>query len=207
MLWVDQNAKDRAVGPDQPEHDAQYMRWPGKPAPAHELQFRELINILYRRSRMIVTIAVVGTTLAGVVGLVVSPKYTATVEVAVEPQEAAPGKRSFAPTEESPIDTQVTLLTSRDHLDRVLTNLTADPEFRAMVPGGDIAAGGNGTDLSGDPASRPAATEKPDDPMITSDVGPLNFRELVRRLKIWIGALGGRGGGSVLSAEQLERGL
>jgi len=207
MLWVDQNAKDRAVGPDQPEHDAPYMRWPAKPAPAHELQFHELINILYRRSRMIVTIAVVGTMLAGVVGLVVSPKYTATVEVAVEPQEAVPGKRSFSPTEESPIDTQVTLLTSRDHLDRVLTNLTADPEFRAMMPGDDIAAGANGTDLSGDPASRPAATEKPADPMITDDVGSLSLGELVRRLKIWIGALGGRGGRSVLSAEQLERGL
>jgi len=109
---------------------------------------------------MILTVTILGTMLAAIVGLLISPKYTATAEIAVEPQQGVAVGRAFSPTDESPIDTQVTMLGSRDHLKRVLDSLSEEAEFRAAVPtaGRESAAT---ADVAGDALLMPTLRPRP----------------------------------------------
>jgi uncharacterized protein involved in exopolysaccharide biosynthesis/MinD-like ATPase involved in chromosome partitioning or flagellar assembly len=210
MLWAlaNEHPSDGTTEPDRPrlpEHDVRDVQKDNAPPIARELHFHELVGILYRRSRMILIVTVLGTMLAAIVGLLISPKYTATAEIAVEPQQGVAVGRAFSPTDESPIDTQVTMLSSRDHLKRVLDSLSEEAEFRAAAPAA-VRESAATADVAADAPSRPVVAESPADPT-TTEVGSLSLGELARRLKMWIGALGKGGHGTAMSAEQLERGL
>jgi polysaccharide biosynthesis transport protein len=185
-------------------HDVGAGRQAATPRAGRDLQFWELAQILYRRRRMILIIAVAGTVLAAIAGLLVSPKYTATAQIAVQPPPANSGVRVFSPTDESPIDTQVAMLTSYDHLNRVAESLSKGAKFKAAGP-----AGGDESKLDAKGPSQSTGPKeeknKVDAPM--PEARSLSLAELGRRLKIWISVLHRSGNGQALTAEQIHRNL
>ncbi|WP_051383167.1 Wzz/FepE/Etk N-terminal domain-containing protein [Bradyrhizobium sp. WSM3983] len=136
---------------------------------APEPGFQQVIGILRRRSKLILTIAGVGTMLAGIAGLLITPKYTATAQV-VQVQGATPLNPEAL---QQAVDTQVTMLTSPYHLRHVLDSFRNDPHFRGLT-----------SDVGADPAitPKPGQAER-------SEAGPLGLMELKRRLGVWIGPL------------------
>lgn len=100
-----------------------------------EPQFHQLLNILQRRRGLILAMAAFGAILAGIGGLLIPPEYTAKVQIVIEVQPAAllGGQRTAIPqaADEAVIQTHVTALTSRDHLQHVLDSLSEDPTFQA----------------------------------------------------------------------------
>jgi uncharacterized protein involved in exopolysaccharide biosynthesis len=211
MLLVSEDKRHahRTIEPVRPrrsEHDVKDVRQASTPPIVRELHFHELVGIFYRRRLMILTVAIVGTMLATVVGLLISPKYTATASIAVEPQQDVTRGRALSPMDESPIDTQVAMLMSHDHLERVLDSLSQDPAFRSVVFQQRYGSGFTATGPAGEAASQPANTGSLDDPTM-AEGGSLSFKELSRRLKMWMGALTRFGRGTALNAEQLKRSL
>ncbi|MBV8963600.1 MAG: AAA family ATPase [Hyphomicrobiales bacterium] len=103
------------------------------PVQVSDPPFRQLTGILYRRIGLVVGVAVLGTCLAGAVGLLIPPKYTAKAQIVVEPQAGqVNGQTASAPLADEPaIDTQVTMLTSHDNLQRVVDSLAKNPESLA----------------------------------------------------------------------------
>ena len=95
--------------------------------------FRQLLGILYRRMGLVLGVAALGTCLAGAVGLLIPPRYTAKAQIVVEPQAGQlNGQMAAAPVADEPaIDTQVTMLTSHDNLQRVVDSLAKNPELPA----------------------------------------------------------------------------
>ena len=55
------------------------------------LQLRQLINLLRRRWKLIIVAAGVAVGLAGSIGLVLPPRYTATAQVIVDPPRSSSG--------------------------------------------------------------------------------------------------------------------
>ncbi|MBV9752712.1 MAG: hypothetical protein JO188_09355, partial [Hyphomicrobiales bacterium] len=87
------------------------------PVQVSDPPFRQLTGILYRRIGLVVGVAVLGTCLAGAVGLLIPPKYTAKAQIVVDPQGGqGNGQSASAPLADEPaIDTQVTMLTAHDN--------------------------------------------------------------------------------------------
>jgi polysaccharide biosynthesis transport protein len=178
---------------------------------APELQFQQLAGILRRKSRLILAMALLGTTLAAFVGLLIAPKYTAKAQIVVEPQ-FVPGPIGAAPVnDETVIDTQVTTLTSRDHLQRVLDSLADDPEFRAGVVKAAPAAAVLANDDKAESRSPPTGEEAagpPEGESLTEIKHrfnlwwPLTLKEIKRRLDLWTSM---HAQGAALSFEELER--
>jgi polysaccharide biosynthesis transport protein len=174
---------------------------------AHEPHFRQMAGVLYRRFWLIFTIAFVGTILATIVALLIPPKYTAYVQLVVEPAQAGlTNERAPAasPTEES-IDTHVSLLGSRDHLQRVAETLLQDSEVRTQVPtlgqyAATVARSADADFSQSTDSDRDAAS------METASASKI-MSELSRRLKVWISALPGSRAGAGALLEQLERGI
>ncbi len=184
----------RATDSMPPGRDVKNEQQNSKPTMATEPHFQQLIGVLRRRSRLILTMAAFGTILAGVTGLLITPKYTAKAQIVVELQAAT----LLSPEAvQQAIDTHVTMLISSNHLQHVVDSLLEDPEFRGAVP----KAGASETN----PAATAEAPAKP----VATEVGPLGFRELERRLNIWIRALTRRnsGDGTGLSFDEIERRL
>jgi len=164
-------------------------RWKSDKSAADPLHFLELIHLLRRRKHMILSIALWGATLVFVVGLLMPPKYTAKAQIAIDPPSNA--QATALPKDEGSIETHVTILLSRDHLQHVADTLGEDPQFHPVAP-----------------AAQPSQTEH------TADRGPLHPTpahwlpspwELAHRLRIWVG--GFSGGETALNADQLERHL
>src|SRR5216683_2235112 len=93
MLWPHgaENSGERAADADRSvlaDRGARSMPPAGEPTTVREIQFHQLVGIVRRRGRLIFAIAAIGTTLAGVVGLSIPPKYTARAQIVVEPQQA-----------------------------------------------------------------------------------------------------------------------
>ena len=61
--------------------DFENERQDGKRTIAPEPNFLQVIGILRRRSKLILTAAALGTILAGITGLLITPKYTATAQI------------------------------------------------------------------------------------------------------------------------------
>src|SRR6266566_2219547 len=97
-----------ATPPPPPSgHDIMSKQLNNEPTIAPELHFQQLTSILRRRSRLILTMAAFGTILAGVTGLLITPKYTAKAQIVVEPQAAT----LLSPEAvQQAIDTHVTML-------------------------------------------------------------------------------------------------
>jgi uncharacterized protein involved in exopolysaccharide biosynthesis/Mrp family chromosome partitioning ATPase len=153
-----------------------------------DLHFVRLASILRRRSRLILTAAAVGAMLAAAVGLLIPPKYTATAQIVVEPRQVdfVDGlAAAIRATDDSAIDTQVTMLSSRDHLRRVIEDLSPGREFRA-APKAETEPDPMASRPAGDMPSQPTGGEGPA-ALSASPAGSSNVGELVRRLKVWFG--------------------
>jgi succinoglycan biosynthesis transport protein ExoP len=164
-----------------------------------EVHFRHLAGILWRRWRLIMTIGLSGAALAGLLGLVLPPKFTAKAQIVFEPQRFRPA--AGAHVDEAAIETQVTMLTSRSHLQRVLESFHADPESVLEAPQaqtGPDANVGNGWKESGarllvqsatasvakDALSETAGSEEAAASLAVG-IAALNFDELDRRLNAY----------------------
>jgi uncharacterized protein involved in exopolysaccharide biosynthesis/Mrp family chromosome partitioning ATPase len=164
-----------------------------------DLHFSQLVAILRRRSSLILMIAGIGTALAAVVGLLIPPRYTATtqliVELPVNVTERAPGVSALAET----IDTHVTLLSTRDHLQRVIESLLRDPKFG---PEARTAADPGPIPDTGRDAPASVAEHQPTDAAATEATG---LAELGRRLSVWLGELRRSGSTTVPQLDAFER--
>jgi uncharacterized protein involved in exopolysaccharide biosynthesis/Mrp family chromosome partitioning ATPase len=166
----------------------------GRPLLAGDLHFGQVAGILRRRSRLILTIVVIGTALATLVGLLIPPKYTAVAQLAIEaPAVTAQGVSTI----DESIDTHVTLLSSRDHLQRVIESLLQDPEFQPAAsnradPTLSVSHG----------ALRSAALDQPADSTATETTW---LNELKRRLNVWVGEFRRSGRTTVPLLDEFER--
>ncbi len=182
------------------EHDAPGAQPAGKPQPAGELHFNQVIAILRRRSPLILTIAGIGTVLAIVVGLLIPPKYTAMAQLVIEaPAGSAAERASGVSALDESIDTHVTLLSSRDHLQRVIESLSQDPELRPAAPN---TADPEPTLGASSGAPQSAVLDRPMGSTATETTG---LNELKRRLSVWLGPLRRSGSTAVPSLEEFER--
>ncbi len=151
-----------------------------------EVYQRDLGSVLRRRSRLIAGIAVLGTTLIFVGGLLIPAHYTAKAQLVVDPQQVGVMAHQAAVIEQSPDEpavlTEMTALSSHDHLQRVLDSLARDREFRAVIAGA------------------PAASDKQNEGdwwrtvrtwfaqpwlALTGEAGVPNMRQLERHLKVY----------------------
>jgi polysaccharide biosynthesis transport protein len=194
-------AADGTAHPDKAP-TAERAQLSDKPRLVGELHFNEVVAILRRRSPLILAIAGIGTVLAIVVGLLIPPKYTAIAQLVIEAPagsaatERAPGVSAL----DESIDTHVTLLSSRDHLQRVIESLLQDPEFRSAVRNAAEPEPTLGTGSG--VAIQPAALNQPTDATATETTG---LSELTRRLNVWLGAFRRSGSTAVPSLEEFER--
>jgi polysaccharide biosynthesis transport protein len=153
-----------------------------------EVGFRQVIGMLRRRRRLILAVMGLGTILAGITGLLISPKYTATAQL-VQVQ----GATSLSPEAlQQAVDTQVTMLTSPYHLQHVLDSFRNDPRFSGLT-----------SKVEADSAVAPAQGQSE-----TSEPGSLGLKELKRRLGVWIGPLfRHKRAGAGLTFDDLQRRL
>jgi len=97
--------------------------------------FRELVNILVRRRRLVLTIAIFITIVICTAVLLLSFQYTAKAQLEIEPQQVGlvGGQAGVfqQPADEPSVQTELTAITAQDHLRHVLGSLTKDPAFRA----------------------------------------------------------------------------
>jgi polysaccharide biosynthesis transport protein len=186
--WLETMAQ--AEQPAPMEHGAGATRRTSDETTAGALHFRELINLLHRRSRLILTIALGGTMLVFAAGLLMPPKYTSKALIAIDPQ--ASGPQAAAPSkDDSVIETHIAILLSRDHLQRVLGNLQGNPDFQAAPPTAHRIETEGAADRA--PLRTTAARWLP---------GP---SELAHRLKIWVGRSSNSGHETTLNFDELER--
>ncbi|MGF1562730.1 MAG: GumC family protein [Geminicoccaceae bacterium] len=119
---------------DQPPGSEAYYPLPvARPARS---EVERLLSVVKRRRGLIVTLMIIGTGLAMLVGAQIKPTYTARAALVIEPQQAridagqslieeAPADRAF-------IETQASLITSKEHRIRVAAQLRG-PEAEASV--------------------------------------------------------------------------
>lgn len=112
------------------------LRVPKAP-PNADREFRELVRILRRRFRLVAAVAIAGAILAAIVGLMISPRYIAMAQIMIEPPNAGERPARAGDMDET-VDTHLTLLRSRDHLQRVIDSLRQDfdaPPRRVLAAG------------------------------------------------------------------------
>jgi succinoglycan biosynthesis transport protein ExoP len=171
-----------------------------KPPLTGELHFDQVVAILRRRNSLILTIAGIGTLLAVVVGLLIPPKYTAIAQLVIEaPANSAAERAPGVSALDESIDTHVTLLSSRDHLQRVIESLSQSPEFRPAAHNTTEPAPMPGASSD---AQQSVAVDKPAFSTATETTG---LSELKRRLNIWLAAFRSSGSRAVPPLEEFER--
>jgi succinoglycan biosynthesis transport protein ExoP len=105
----------------------------------HNMHFRHVLGILRRHRRFVLGMTVAGTALAGAVAVLIPAQYTATAEIVVDSQQADavgrnPGWPSRAAEEVAiAVDTQVTMLTARAPLQRVLDSFSREDDPRTAI--------------------------------------------------------------------------
>src|SRR5689334_5878039 len=89
--------------------------------------FRELVNILVRRRRLVLTIAIFITIVICTAVLLLSFQYTAKAQLEIEPQQVGlvGGQAGVfqQPADEPSVQTELTAITAQDHLRHVLGSL------------------------------------------------------------------------------------
>lgn len=225
---IDEHARNERVEPNRPQpgvHGDKDVRALNLRQGAQDQQFLDVVRVLYRRKRMILTISILGALLATVVGLAIAPKYTAVAEMAVEPPQGSAGGRVLSPGEEIIIGTHIAMLSSRDQMERVLDSLSSETGAKTEAPA-EIVAPSTDADAAADPTSNQPhglsltelasrlklwigiggqsdmAVDAAPDPT-SNQARSLSLAELARRLKLWSG-VGGQSD-MALNVEQLER--
>ena len=183
------------------EHGATSAQPTGRPRLTGELHFTQVAAILRRRSPLILAIAGIGTALAIVVGLLIPPKYTAMAQLVIEaPAGSAAERAPGVSVMDESIDTHVTLLSSRDHLQRVIDSLLQDPEFRPAAR--DVA---DPEPTLGASSSEPPKSVASDQQAGSTATETMGLNELKRRLTIWLGVFRRSGSTAVPPLEEFER--
>jgi polysaccharide biosynthesis transport protein len=103
---------------------------------APELHFHELVSILRRRRGVVITTIVIGTSLVFFGSTMIPPQYTAKAQIVFETEAISrkgAGPAVGQPEEEAAIQTHITALNSRAHLERVLDSLLQDPHFHSAA--------------------------------------------------------------------------
>ena len=180
----------QAEPPDPTEHGASAARPSDDRDTAGEFHFREVVNMLRRRSRLILATTLCGTMVAFALGLLIPPKYTAKAEITIYTGDSP----TAAPTrDETIIETHINMLFSRDHLQHVLDDLQGKADLGAASPAAQQIAVESA-------ASRPRLRNVAPSWL----PGP---SELAQRLKIWIGRSGSSEHATSLNLDYLERHL
>src|ERR1700730_9682986 len=213
MMLVRRDDAEGAAGTVQtgePLHNELDNRSTHRPAATGEpeIQLRQLIGILLRRRWSIIVMSLLGAILAGVFGLLIPPKYTAKSQIVVEPQAVPSGAQAAISQslDELAIDTHITMLNSRDHLQKVLDMLHHDPAFRVVGSDAATEPDPTATKAAADPSPPPDGIDFLADPA-PAEGGGLTFGEVQRRVSLWIGAAGRTRRGSGLGLDDLDRGL
>jgi polysaccharide biosynthesis transport protein len=200
MQLMDRTGHTTDAMPSGPDFENE--RQDGKPTIAPEPNFQQVIGILRRRSKLILTAAALGTILAGITGLLITPKYTATAQILQAATPLTPEAVQQA------VDTHVTMLTSPSHLQHVLDSLGNGPGFQGATSETRTNIGASANAPDGDPGSPSAATAQPPAMPIATEAEPLSLKELKRRLDVWLGALTRhKRGGTELTFDDLQRRL
>ena len=103
------------------------------------MPFRHVLGILRRHRKLVLGMAIVGTALAGGAAFLIPPEYTATAEIMVDPQQAdavggnSGGASRAADEVAIAVDTQVTMLSARGHLRRVLDSFAREDDPRTAT--------------------------------------------------------------------------
>ncbi len=103
------------------------------------ITLEQILATFRRRIWLIVAVAVAGACLAALIGLYVTPRYTATTSLLVEPKQAGLLDAISLERERAPdptfMQTQIQLLTSRSHLSGIVNELSLfdDPELRPEI--------------------------------------------------------------------------
>jgi succinoglycan biosynthesis transport protein ExoP len=96
--------------------------WGGRSTP-----FETLLVVWHDRRRLILAVAAIGTALATVAGLQLQPKFTATAAVVIAPRQSnivgIDAVLSSLSADPATVETQIKLITSRDHAARVVRAL------------------------------------------------------------------------------------
>ena len=90
---------------------------------------RQFINLLRRRWKLIIVAAGVAVGLAGIIGLVLPPRYTATAQVIVDPPRSSSGAgepSAAGVLDDAAVQTHVAALVSQSHLQHVFDSLVAE---------------------------------------------------------------------------------
>lgn len=131
----------------QPIERAKYPTSPEAPQQRSQPGFNvlELVSLLWRRKIAIATAALIGASLAITIGKGLTPRYTATAQLYVDPRELQLVDRELTPRAQDVsgmsmvVESQARLITSNSVLLQVIqeANLDKDPEFGG---GGDSTA-------------------------------------------------------------------
>jgi uncharacterized protein involved in exopolysaccharide biosynthesis/Mrp family chromosome partitioning ATPase len=182
----------QAEPPAPVKHDAGATPRSNDETTAGELHFRELMNLLRRRRRLILTMALCGAMLVFAAGLLMPPHYTAKAQIAIDPQSS--GAQADSPLkDEAAIETHMTTIQSRNHLQRVLDTLLNDPQFQPAPP--TIHRTETEPVADRPPRRATAARWLP---------GP---SELAHRMKMWVGRFSNSGDHTTPNLHELERGV
>lgn len=108
---------------------------------ADTIDLSDLFGVLWRRKWLIMAVAALGTAAAAGVGMRITPEYTATAALMIEPQQS--NVVNFQTViqgltgDQATLATQVNLLASRDQIERVMDDmrLFEDPEFNPALRG------------------------------------------------------------------------
>ena len=92
---------------------------------ATELHFRQLLNVLHRRWKVILTTGFIVAALVGTIGLIVPPRYTAKAQIVIDPQRGNGQPVAAGVLDEAAVETHVAMLLSDSHLKRLLDGLVA----------------------------------------------------------------------------------
>jgi polysaccharide biosynthesis transport protein len=95
---------------------------------AAQLAFRELVTLLRRWWKFIAIAGLVGAALGGGLGYILAPRYTAKAQIVIEPRKdgAAEQGAAGAAKAEAAVETHVAMLTSDNHLQRVLDSFAGN---------------------------------------------------------------------------------
>ena len=103
------------------------------------MHFRQVLGILRRHWKFVLGITVAGTALTGTTAFLIPPSYTAKAEIMVDPQQAdlvggnSAGTGRAADEIAIAVDTQVSMLSSRGHLRRVLHSFSREDDPRTAI--------------------------------------------------------------------------
>lgn len=103
---------------------------------------RSVTGVLKRRWKMLAFMGLLGASLAGTIGFLVPPRYTAKAQIVVEP----PVGNIVGTLDEAAIETRVELLLSDSHLQRVLESLHRDGHSLVTPPVSVFGFASNGED-------------------------------------------------------------